>query len=78
MAQGLTLFCRKYVPELRGLEHKFLYEPWKAPVSVQAAAGCIIGKDYPEPLVDHQEQRKVCVQRLKDLTGNVTVGQGSK
>lgn len=34
---------------------KYIWEPWKAPLSVQEAAGCIIGKDYPAPIVDHAE-----------------------
>jgi hypothetical protein len=32
---------------------KFIYEPWTAPVSVQTAAHCLIGSDYPQPMVDH-------------------------
>ena len=37
---------------------KYIYEPWKAPLAVQKAAGCVIGKDYPHPIVDHQTVRK--------------------
>lgn len=32
----------------------FRYEPWKAPIEVQEKAGCIIGKDYPSRLLDHE------------------------
>ena len=32
---------------------KFIYEPWKAPIADQKKAGCIIGVDYPKPIVDH-------------------------
>lgn len=32
---------------------KYIYEPWLAPLEVQRKAGCIIGKDYPRPIVDH-------------------------
>lgn len=59
--------CRKYVPELKRLPLKYLFEPWRAPFKVQKAARCIVGDDYPEPVASHTEQRKICVQRLKDL-----------
>jgi len=32
---------------------KFIYEPWTAPKAVQEKCGCIVGKDYPKPIVDH-------------------------
>lgn len=46
---------RRYVPELRDFPVEFLYEPWRASLEIQMKAGCIIGKDYPEPMVNHQE-----------------------
>ena len=30
-----------------------MYTPWEAPDYIQEKAGCIIGKDYPAPMVDH-------------------------
>ena len=38
-----------------------------APRDLQESCGCVIGQDYPAPLVDHRQQRVVCVQRLRDL-----------
>ncbi|XP_041978712.1 cryptochrome-1 [Aricia agestis] len=46
-------YVRRYVPELTGIPDEYIYEPWKAPLDVQTRAGCIIGKDYPAPVVDH-------------------------
>lgn len=34
------------------------YEPWKAPIDVQERSNCIIGKDYPPPIVDHTDASK--------------------
>ena len=68
---SLNYVDRKYVPEVKGLPTEYVFEPWKAPESGQEAAGCLVGKDYPLPLVDHREQRRVCVQRLKDLAQSV-------
>lgn len=54
---------RRYIPELKNLPEKYLYEPWKCPESIQKQVGCIIGKDYPHRIVDHRvaarENRKV-------------------
>ena len=71
---------RKYVPELKYLPLKYTHEPWKAPLSVQEAAHCAVGDDYPERVVDHHQQRLICVQRLKelcislDIAGTVILG----
>ena len=66
------------MPEVKALPTEFVFEPWKAPASVQQAAGCLVGKDYPLPLVDYKEQRKVCVQRLKELAQSVGSGSPGK
>ncbi|CAH0518271.1 unnamed protein product [Peronospora belbahrii] len=50
------LFIRKYVPALSKMPVKYIYEPWKAPMTVQHAAGCLIGKEYPFPIADHKTQ----------------------
>lgn len=36
-------------------------------MGVQKRARCIVGEDYPEPVVDHIEQRRICVERLNDM-----------
>ena len=37
---------RRWLPALANFPAKYIYEPWKAPIADQKAAGCIIGKDY--------------------------------
>lgn len=56
---------RKYMPVLKKYPAKYIYEPWTAPRSVQQAAGCIIGKDYPRPIVDHKVIVKTNITRMK-------------
>jgi len=46
-------YIKEFVPELRKMPSKYIYAPWTAPLEVQKQAGCIIGKDYPHPIVDH-------------------------
>ena len=43
---------REWIPALRRMPDQFVYEPWKAPVEVQRAAGCVVGEDYPHPICD--------------------------
>ena len=35
----------------------FVHAPWMMPAQAQRAAGCVIGRDYPAPIVDHAAQR---------------------
>eukprot|EP00871_Galdieria_phlegrea_P002254 jgi/Galph1/3029/GphlegSOOS_G1671.1 len=53
-----------FVPVLKNMPAAYIYEPWKAPVSIQQAANCIIGKDYPFPIVNHDEERKRNIQKM--------------
>ena len=37
-------YVRKYLPQLARMPVEFIHEPWRALMSVQIKAGCIIGK----------------------------------
>ncbi|KAL4147095.1 hypothetical protein PRNP1_010851 [Phytophthora ramorum] len=54
-------FIRKYIPALRNMPDKFVFEPWKAPFTVLHNAGCLMGKDYPYPIVDLEYAVKRCI-----------------
>ncbi|KAL3065237.1 hypothetical protein OYC64_015418 [Pagothenia borchgrevinki] len=58
-------YIKKYLPLLKKFPAQYIYEPWKAPRSVQQAAGCIVGKDYPQPIVQHEVISKKNIQRMK-------------
>jgi deoxyribodipyrimidine photo-lyase len=57
-------FIRRFVPELAGVPAAHLHEPWIMPGDVQRAAGCIIGRDYPAPVVDHLAAAREARQRI--------------
>jgi cryptochrome len=59
------LYIKKYLPQLSKFPKKYIYEPWTAPPVVQKAAGCIIGKDYPKPIVDHKVASKENMGKMK-------------
>lgn len=59
-------FIKHYLPILRKLPTKYIHEPWKAPKDVQEMAGCVVGKDYPERIVDHGKASKENIARMKE------------
>ena len=56
-------YVRRYVPELADVPDRYLAEPWRMPDDVQQQAGCVIGTDYPAPIVDHAEARREALAR---------------
>ena len=38
-----------------------------APKEVQLAARCVIGQDYPTPMVNHQEASRLNLERMKQV-----------
>ena len=57
-------YVRRWVPQLRDYPAKYIYEPWKAPIADQKKAKCVIGVDYPKPIVDHQVVSKENMNKM--------------
>jgi len=53
------------VPELSRVPNEHLAEPWAMSAEQQQAAGCIVGRDYPNPIVDHAVERRVALERYR-------------
>lgn len=56
-------FIRRYLPELAAVPDKFIHAPWRMTPQEQAAAGVILGRDTPQPLVSHEEARRRTLER---------------
>ncbi len=46
-------FIRRHCPELAHVPLAYIGEPHKMPLDVQRASGCIVGRHYPAPIVEH-------------------------
>ena len=62
-------FIRRYLPELSRVPNAFVHAPWTMGSLDQRACGCLIGRDYPAPVVDHAEQRARALALFKSARG---------
>jgi deoxyribodipyrimidine photo-lyase len=60
-AQGK--FIRRYLPQLASLPDGAIHAPWLARPVDLAAAGLVLGRDYPMPVVDHAQARERTLAR---------------
>ncbi|MES2939918.1 MAG: deoxyribodipyrimidine photo-lyase [Pseudomonadota bacterium] len=56
-------FILRYLPQLEGLPLPVLHAPGEANEIELAAAGIVLGRDYPERVVDHEEARQRTLAR---------------
>ena len=59
------VYVRRWVPELRDVPLERLVEPWTMTDAEQHDAGCVIGRDYPAPIVEHAAERRRAVERYQ-------------
>jgi len=57
-------YVRVWVPELRRLPVGHIHEPAAADTAALVEAGLVLGRGYPEPIVDHAEARKRALEAL--------------
>lgn len=60
-------FIRRYVPELRPLPSAYLAEPHRTPPLTQGMLGCVVGRDYPAPIVNARQSYLEAKTRLSAL-----------
>ncbi len=62
-----AIFIKKWVPELAHLPTPFIHEPYLMTPLDQQFNNCVLGKDYPSPIVNIRENRK----RASDILWNM-------
>lgn len=51
-------YVKRWVPELKRIPAKYVHRPWDLSPEEQEAVGCVLGRDYPKPIVEHKVQRE--------------------
>ena len=51
-------YVKRWVPELRPVSVQWIHKPWMAP---KDKLGLCLGRDYPEPMIDHLQARKAAL-----------------
>jgi deoxyribodipyrimidine photo-lyase len=67
-------YIRHWLPELAQVPDKYLHEPWKMPQAVQQEVKCVLGQDYPQPIVDHADARQATLDAYAQARQQYTNG----
>ena len=62
-------YTRRWIPELADVPANFIQEPWRMTGAEQKRAHCIIGQDYPTPIVDHSWARQRTLEAYRSSKG---------
>jgi deoxyribodipyrimidine photo-lyase len=57
-------FIRKYLPQLARLDARDIHAPWLVPGEELERCGIVLGRDYPLPVVHHEEARQKTLERF--------------
>tara|TARA_B100001248_G_scaffold156273_1_gene117627 strand:- start:2527 stop:3930 length:1404 start_codon:yes stop_codon:yes gene_type:complete len=56
-------YVKKWVPELKNIEKKYIHKPWE----IKDSNNFKLGKDYPFPIVKHETARKKALSAFKKI-----------
>jgi deoxyribodipyrimidine photo-lyase len=60
-------YVRTWVPELASLPNEYVHTPWTAPTPLLENASVRLGRDYPEPIVNHEYARARALQAYDSI-----------
>lgn len=70
-------YVRQYLPVLKHVPTKYIYEPWKLSKADQVKYGCVLGRDYPQRIVDGEVVRKRNREWMKEAFAQHKAGKSS-
>lgn len=59
-------YIRQNIPELENVPGRYIHRPHEMPREVQKEYSCVVGRDYPVPMVDHEKRREKAVERFRE------------
>lgn len=60
-------YVRRWVPELAALPEKWVHKPFDAPKDVLRKASVVLGKTYPNPIVDLKQSRQRALESYEQI-----------
>ena len=64
------VYTKKWVPELKNMPKEFLHKPWELEKKYQEQIKTVVGKDYPTPIVVHEEARASALEAFQSIKKN--------
>lgn len=64
-------YIRRWLPELKSVPDRFIHMPWKMSLEEQKSSNCLIGEDYPEPIIDLKFSRQRTLDAYRQARNNI-------
>ena len=60
-------YVRRWCPELAALPDEWLHKPWEASAEVLKRASVLLGRNYPQPIVNHAAAREAALSAFAKI-----------
>jgi len=71
-------FIRQWMPQLARVPNRWIHTPWEMDRQTQRKSHCVIGDDYPPPIIDHVAAAKAARRRMGSLRRGAAREEGQK